>query len=318
MTQKQCHLLLNYATVMLAILCVILAIKVSLAGDSTNTPAKQLDANTEALATVRIYVQMPNHMNTGSGVIIHRGQSMAYGLTAAHVTNDQPIINVQFCNGSETTARIVEWDYANDLALFAVPTQATLASVPVASKEPKGPITACGYPRGQGPNYKRLRYHGVKTITDEQCNQYERFQFSVHTGTAFSGDSGGGVFKGGKLIGIITHQNRQGDLLAATCSQVNAFLAQVCQGPNCPPNYPPSWLQPNIKINPVPTPIEVAPQPAPIAPVPDPYFREYPPQYQPHYPQQKQQIPSEWIVIGFLALFVLFLMFNRSPPPRID
>ena len=168
------------------------------------------------LASVRI------GQNGGcSGTIIHVNGDRAYGVSAAHCCSG---VGREFVignpDGTSAGARWMAINRQHDLAIFVTYSEHILAACPVAEKAPQQytAVDACGYPSGHGPIYKRVTYRGDNRINGGMV----RATFAVNEGLFAGGDSGGGVFAGGRLVGVMTHGG--GGMYAATHEQLIGFL----------------------------------------------------------------------------------------------
>jgi len=161
-----------------------------------------------------------------SGVIVHKGVTVSIGVSAQHCTGKVGS-TVDFWNpdGTGGTARWVSEDGDSDLSLFRVWTKDTKGvSVKVQrdAEEMSGKYEGWGYPAGKGPMWKELRWEGAFNI---EGLKGKRNQFRVTGGRFRNGDSGGGVFNKGKLIGITSHgSDGHKYLFSCTKGQLNSFL----------------------------------------------------------------------------------------------
>ena len=168
-------------------------------------------------------------VNGCSGTVIGRSGSVAIGVSAAHCAESVGAVNV-FWNRDGTGGN-VRWafiDRKKDLALFRCWSKDTLGVFPVVKKYGTGgadEYQGCGYPLGKGPEITRLRYGGLVTITNLP---EKRWFFEVRKGKFRPGNSGGGVFLKGKLVGVTTHGTKKNDaVFAAPHSQLVSFLEKA-------------------------------------------------------------------------------------------
>lgn len=162
-----------------------------------------------------------------SGTIFARGETLAYGISAAHCSSG---IGKAFgfgnADGSVGSGRWIAVDHDADLALFIVFSKDVLAAVSV--RENLSPdfsrgIEAVGYPAGRGPKWKRLTYRQTGSMRSSDGRYFKtRYQLTNNGPGEFGGgDSGGGVFYGGNfLIGVMTHTG----INAATHGEIVRFL----------------------------------------------------------------------------------------------
>jgi hypothetical protein len=198
-----------------------------------------------------------------SGVIIVAGPETAYGVSAAHcvsAVNSQ--FTIGFVDGRQANARWLAVDRQADLALFSCWSRDVLGVSAVRDGIPDGEFwaRAVGFPSGQGPNVKDLQVVGGATIEGGM----QRNEFRVESGTALPGDSGGGVFIDGKLIGVTSHEStdRSGPnqsasrLYASQNQQLVAFIRsyEPRMAASCRDNW--CWTpQPNRPIDTTPRPL---------------------------------------------------------------
>ena len=161
-----------------------------------------------------------------SGVIVRKGKTVSVGVSAQHCTG-RVGTTTSFYNpdGTGGSARWVAEDVASDLSLFHVWTKdikGAVVSVQPDSEKPDSKYEGWGYPRGKGPEWKKLKFEGTFRIEGLEA---PRNQFRVEEGVFNNGDSGGGVFNKGKLFGITSHGSKKHiHLFACTKGQLNAFL----------------------------------------------------------------------------------------------
>jgi hypothetical protein len=140
---------------------------------------------------------------TGSGFIVGRDGTL---VTNYHVIARALAIEVNFdAMASRGGARyqvpyIKVYDRANDLAILQIDGAATFNAAPLGDSdlvEPRDDILAVGNPQNMGIN-----------ITEGSVSQVQRSQRTrsprmlVHTAQITSGNSGGSLYKGAKVIGV--------------------------------------------------------------------------------------------------------------------
>ncbi len=144
--------------------------------------------------------------STGTGVvIINRGVI----LTSLHVVSGESRVRVQFADGLESDATIVNTQPENDLAVLAaarVPDDLKPATLRSSKKLIEGEhVTAVGFPYGIGPSVSAGIISGLKreyASPDGKQNLRELIQFDAATNPGSSG--GPLVNAAGEVIGIVT------------------------------------------------------------------------------------------------------------------
>ena len=117
---------------------------------------------------------------------------------------------------------------ALDLALIEVRPEDLTATVEVAEELPEGAWAGCGYPKGKGPTVWSGEFLGAERITNLPRH---RWAFKLETGRFKHGNSGSGVFRGGKLVGVAAHMNdKEGVIYACPLHDLRSFLARAVQG----------------------------------------------------------------------------------------
>lgn len=239
----------------------------------------QPDGLIEVEYTTPSYILGSVHIVNGStrcsGTVISKGEQWAAAVSAAHCF--QGNIGGKFTafnpDGSSMEAELLAMDRGNDIALFRVPADKILGHswVPHKGCIPEvGHYSAVGYTHTKGPIYKTLN---VINRQNHWRNRSGRAIWSYHvkTGTFGGGDSGGGVFKNGALLTVIStceksaarSDNKQ---INGCCHDAlvdflvrNEKQLRGCGPWGCPPGpqyeqyrrRPPSWRpSPNIPIRP--------------------------------------------------------------------
>jgi hypothetical protein len=184
------------------------------------------------LCATAIAAEKPSYYNAVvrvdgcSGVLIRKGKDISVGVSAQHCTGAVGTV-ARFLNpdGTGGYARWIAEDADSDLSLFRVWTKDTkgvTVSVQSNLEKPDEKYDGWGYPKGKGPEWKRLEWEGTYNI-DGLKNP--RHQFRVRDGIFNNGDSGGGVFSRGKLFGITSHGSKGHKyLFSCTKEQLNSFL----------------------------------------------------------------------------------------------
>jgi hypothetical protein len=154
------------------------------------------------LASVIIF----NGQTQGSGTIISQGNNHSLLLTAAH-TVDKPDSSfwVYYPDGTYTEAKVIACDKQRDLALASVKSDTILSHsfVPEKTNPKNMDLIGVGYTQGQGPNVKDLKYNGA------YYNKEKKYiwNLKVSSGPFWDGDSGGGIFEDGGLVGVTSQRD---------------------------------------------------------------------------------------------------------------
>lgn len=164
----------------------------------------QVDApNSHLWASVRI-----SNGGTGSGTIISPD---GFGVTCGHLFRGRDQhgrstiggnFTVAFADGGECQGTLLYHRLGNDqdIALFSIPKEQVRGYTPVAENPPAGEVRAVGYPGGQGPTLVQSSYVGNYPGRD-------KWQFAQYIN---NGQSGGGIFQGGYLVGVMVEKNAGG------------------------------------------------------------------------------------------------------------
>lgn len=220
-------------------------------------------------------IHIANGSTRCSGTVISQGEQYAAAVSAAHCFQGKigGIFDAFNPDGSSMEAQLLDIDRDADVALFRVPADKILGRswVPPEGKIPTvGSYSAIGYTHTRGPIYKSCDIIDSGKWRSQKGSPRARYR--VKTGTFGGGDSGGGVFKNGALIGIISCCERDpaasnnkeisGCAHSALCRFLVRNRKQLdgCGPYGCPPDYPqerryrrqpPDWSpSPNIPIRP--------------------------------------------------------------------
>lgn len=262
------------------------------------------------------YVLGSIHLANGdtrcSGTVISQGVEYAAAVSAAHCFRG--VIGGHFTafnpDGSSMEATLLAMDEKNDIALFRLPADKILGRswVPDDGCIPDvGVYSAVGYTHTTGPIYKACQLADRGKWRSEGGGEVWMYRVLYEQSppkTGFGGgDSGGGIFKNGALLTVISTCEKNSaawdnrEMRGCGHGELAAFLRRNrdnlrgCGPHGCPPNpdprqeqhyrqQPPDWKpSPNIPIRP-PT--------DPATPVPDPKNDVPPP---PGYPPQKPDAP---------------------------
>lgn len=157
----------------------------------------QVDApNSHLWASVRI-----SNGGMGSGTII---SPEGFGVTCGHLFRGTigGQFTVAFADGGECQGTLLYHRLGNDqdIALFSIPKEQVRGYCPVAENPPSGDVRAVGYPGGKGPTLVQSSFVG-------QYPGRDKWQFSQFIN---NGQSGGGIFQGQYLVGVMVEKNRGG------------------------------------------------------------------------------------------------------------
>lgn len=155
-----------------------------------------------------------------SGTVIAKGKEWAFGLSAAHCAVPGKKVTVILESGKKIKGEWISVDKVTDLSLFKVPAGEVEGVCSVG--DPGKSFTGHGR---HGP--KALEYKRVGAVIENKTKrELLRAEYKLKEGKFDNGDSGGGVFSNGKLVGVISHESEDSDILAATHDQVISFVAK--------------------------------------------------------------------------------------------
>lgn len=205
------------------------------------TPAANDTHNLQLLASVRV------GRNGGcSGTSFAADESHVFLASAAHcVRNNEAVVGqkVAICtvDGKIHDGEWVAVDKERDIAIAKYPRASALAITPIPEDTPMmdGNWTAVGFPRDSGfnPNFKTVGRASIITNTNVAA---KRWLLPLKSGIFSGGDSGGGIFSGPNLVGVMTHGHDGGPIQAASHNQLVEVVSRVpsvakAMGiPNCP------------------------------------------------------------------------------------
>ena len=293
--------------------------------DQTDFVAEYSDGLIKVDYTTPSYILGSVHLANGetrcSGTIISKGEEWAAAVSAAHCFSGRigGKFTIYYPDGSEAEATLLAMDKEHDISLFKVPASSVLGHswVPHKGMIPKvGSYSAVGYPATRGPEYKNVKLWR----TNE--NRGTIWMYRKMDNTRFGGgDSGGGIFKNGALLTVIStcekNSSRYDNKELRGCSHdcLVDFLTRNEQqlrgcGPwGCPPGpqyenhrrRPPGWRpEPNIPIRPPrrerrqQTPPQEQYQEPPQNVPPDEYYDEpLPPEGAPDIPEDAPPPPLD-------------------------
>ncbi len=184
-----------------------------------------------------------------SGTVIWKGddpESISFVLTAWHCVNRVGSnITVHNTDGVKHIGTVYATDRKDDLALVGIFTRHAIEACPPQQFRPDGEATAVGFPKGVGPKFKTVTFIRDAHIRGENGFRGIRSQWSVDTGPFNEGDSGGGVFIDGSIVGVMSHG--RGTIMSANHEQIVRFLitnSAVAEQRDCTA----WWCQPNISV----------------------------------------------------------------------
>jgi hypothetical protein len=157
-----------------------------------------------------------------SGTVIRRIGDQAWGVSAAHCAGEVGS-KVSFTTpaGKSGTAIWRAIDKDLDLALFSCQHSDVDGYAAVPPTAPEGSVTGWGYPRKYGLSRTSLRPKGFKAFSNLSI---EKWSLDVLEGHFRDGNSGGGVFIGGKLVAVQTHGEDDEEIVATGHDDLYAFL----------------------------------------------------------------------------------------------
>jgi len=165
----------------------------------------------------------------GGCTMIDTDGKTSYGVTAAHcVGNVGSKIGI-ILDGKTVTGRVVARDTEQDLALVSVVAE-SIHVAPVSSRPLHSKIFYTINERGRFE--LGVKAEGEQRYDVVSRRMYERRVFNVFKGLCRSGDSGTGVFQDGKLVGVVTHGDREADsklLMSPTQPTLVRFMAMSQQ-----------------------------------------------------------------------------------------
>lgn len=180
---------------------------------NTVVPAN-LSANPYLSASVRIYVNDPTGLSTGTGTIIDTRSGEALFLTCGHIFRESkgkgPVeLDLFLENGTvKVQGECIDYDdLENDLAFvkFAVPPNTFIRAIPLASRDTLQVgqnLISVGCDGGANPT---IRQHNI--ISLDRCSTPSHYRYPFHyiqvSGAPTKGRSGGGLFStDGYLVGV--------------------------------------------------------------------------------------------------------------------
>ena len=183
-------------------------------------------------ASIRIKVKEASKVHFGSGTVIDSEPGRAVILTCGHIFRDlgkDAVIEVDLFSGGQTKpqtviGQIIDYDLKSDLGLLSIATPSRL--IPARMRRPTDPLAVddqvtsvgCG-----GGNRPTVQEHKVTAI-----NRYNGPDNIECTGVPQQGRSGGGLFIGSELAGVLfgaDPKDKRG--LYTSMKPVGQFLAKA-------------------------------------------------------------------------------------------
>jgi len=165
------------------------------------------------------------------GTIVRQTDGHLWGISAGHCATVGVPVTVTFSDGSTATGKWLHIDRESDLAAFAVAfsTSKRVNVAQIAAQGVTGAHTANG---SRGP-IKLLR-HGHREMKSTAGGTYDRTLYAVKSGKFRDGDSGVGVWAGGKLVGVASHGEDDEELYACRVGQLREFAAKLHDAADLP------------------------------------------------------------------------------------
>lgn len=149
------------------------------------------------MASAHCRINVTGDGATGSGTLIHKSATLGLVATCSHMFDGaQSRVIVNFDNGERFAAKIIYRDRTHDVAGLLI-RRPNATPIPYDETEPSGVLTIAGY----GMNGRLRMASGP--IVDEVTPQGGTDKWKVIQCSARSGDSGGGVFRNGRFVGVI-------------------------------------------------------------------------------------------------------------------
>lgn len=180
-----------------------------------------------------------------SGTIIAIHGDTAWGVSAGHCATKGKQTPLVLPDGTRVTATWRYIDSDQDLSLFSCPSKG-LEWTPVGAGT--GSLTGWSWPAGKGLSETVLVPDDDNYTTGLKVG---RSAYRITAGKFRNGSSGGGVFQGGRLIGVASHGRDDKVLLACEPEQLDSFLRDaqrdlsvtLMSGPPPAPQTPPVGSQ---------------------------------------------------------------------------
>jgi len=155
-----------------------------------------------------------------SGTLIAVIGKRGYGISAAHCAKAGQPVSVTNSKGKRVEGEWIVVDSASDLSLFTCPASVVEDVAPLGTAKSDGELHGFGWPGGKGPSRIKLSEDGEEKPSNLLVI---RSRFKVKSGRFRNGSSGGGIFRGDRLVGVQTHGDDDKLVLAATLTQLLSF-----------------------------------------------------------------------------------------------
>jgi len=162
----------------------------------------------------------------GSGVIVRVGKKKAFGISCGHVAGRiGKTVGFRNHDGSRGVLLWEARDEKNELSIFSTSPKSVRGVVPIVTGTVFGPFTAAGYTGAKGKLCRKW-LSPVEHPRRISNVSVERSQFAYDRGDGFGrGDSGGAVFSGSRVFGIISHgDDDDTEVYSSTAKQLRAFV----------------------------------------------------------------------------------------------
>ena len=159
----------------------------------------------------------------GGCTMISTSGKRSWGVTAAHCVGKVGSTVGVIVGGKTLPGKVVVVDGKQDLALIAVSAGVGHVSPVKDSRTPGEFVTV----NERGRFGLIIESEGEPRYDVVNRRMYERRVFRIRGGVCRAGDSGTGVFAGGKLVGVVTHGGKTGDskvLMSPTLGVLRSFL----------------------------------------------------------------------------------------------
>lgn len=170
----------------------------------------------------------PQRDRQGSGTIV---SPEGLGVTCGHLFAGRiggtfkcfvPASETEF---TECQATLLYHDGASDVAVFSIPKEFVRGYCPVTHDPPKGRVRAVGYPEGAGPTEVDSGFIGHSQRLPG------RWAFAQYIN---NGQSGGGIFQGGYLVGVMTNKSQTAQEVQREQMTGQNIAGQVCLATSLP------------------------------------------------------------------------------------
>jgi S1-C subfamily serine protease len=175
---------------------------------------------------VRLESQQGNAIYGGTGTVVAVEDRVCYVLTAKHVVQGLPAMQVIWRDGGESTGRVVGKGEVYDTAILSAPCAAGTRWIDVADEYPPqgASVVIFGY---RGGSSQLIPWQ--TTVRGYSREQYSRIQLEPGSG---SGDSGGPIVYNGTLVGIVSggqldNRMRSSSTHGPYCTPIRNLLRMV-------------------------------------------------------------------------------------------